>query len=560
MAMSREQMNEFEVRWKSIKDEAWGKFSMLGKVKPFKKLNDELAPLDLKACTSWVCLHPIKSTTQFSKHGDSLQSFCKLCQHGGGERARIAASERAKMAVAKAVAASDDKFVPFEVENVANDWLIPEMATRGIELPKTGEFRRADNGARLAGSTEDSWLQVQLKSNGPYRADGKTPYPNDRSQGKEAGKAHFADCTGYTEMLMIFVKTRIADEEGNRVYTVWVCNGADVTTEQPHEHVDGTLGPGRVAPITLDALAERIKTSTLPRVTWERMFLDVTHLKARKEIVLMLATRAVGMVVFPVGNQTVIDCRVDGIAEQVKTFNLENGTARAAHSVKGHPNRPYAADDGIERMREGIIIKSGDKYYLLYAHQPLHELIANGIFAHDGYRGWSKSTGQNSISIPLGFFQNWIRGGKRKSVVQQQCKWLERPAFGFRRPIEIKPDEHGIPFKWLEDTAQEAANPDKFPNEAQLDELDKRIEQHEMMLETAANRRATEDAAAQVPKDREAIEAAADRANAAMASSSGAGSSSITIHNHGTVNINNGDVTEPAAKRLCQSSIMGFLK
>jgi len=78
------------------------------------------------------------------------------------------------------------------------------------------------------------------------------------------------------------------------------------------------------------------------------------------------------------------------------------------------------------------------------------------------------------------------------------------------------------------------------------------------MLETAANRRATEAAAdrteaaaAQVAEDRVAIEAAA-------ASSSGAGPSHIT--NNITINNNfNGSVSEPAAKRLCQSSIRGFL-
>ncbi|MDA9603531.1 hypothetical protein N9S30_00085 [bacterium] len=558
MVVSREQMNEFEARWKSIKDDAWGKSLTLGRVQAFKKLNSDLVDMGLKACTSWDCRHPIKQMSQFFKHGDGLYLDCKPCSNGDGKRARLAASERARMAVANAVAADDDKFSRIDVENVASDWLIAEMATRGIELPKTGEFRTADNGARPVGSTEDSWLQVQLKANGPFKNDGKTPLPNDRLFG--SGRAGFSACTGYIGMLMIFVKTRI-NADGDRVYSVWTCD-SDITNDHPSENADGTLGPMRTAQITLEVLAERIRTPTLPRVTWEHMFLDVTHVNLRKEIVLMLATRATGATVeFPVGNQKAVDCHVDGVAEQVKTFNITNGNANAGHTVKGYSSRAYTAEDGIERLREGMIIKSGEKYYYMYACQPLHELLVHGIFAHNGYRRLPRSAGQNTISIPPGPFQMWLKGEKRSRAVDKQCQWLERPAFGFRRPIEIKPGDYGIPIEWLEDAAQEAANPDNFPSQAQLDELDKRMEQHEMMLETAANRCATEDAAARVAKDRLAIEVAADRAEtAAASSSSGAVPSSITIHNHGTVNINNGDVTEPAAKRLCQSSIMGFLK
>ena len=557
--MSREQKNEFEVRLKSIKEGAWGKCTQLGKVPEFKKLNSDLAELDLKACTSLACLHPILSTSQFSKG----ESCCKPCHGGEGGHARITAGKRAKMAVANAVAASDDKFVPFEVENVANDWLIAEMAKRGIELPKTGEFRTADNGAREVGSTDDSWLQVQLKANGPFKKDGTTPLPNDRSAPRDGGgRANFSRCTGYADMLMIFVKTRVADAEGTRVYTVWACNGVDMTTDHQCEHTGGTLGPGRIAPITIDALAERIRTSTLPRVTWEHMFLDVTLETHRKEVVLMLATRATGATVeFPVGNQTAVDCHVDGVAEQVKTFNLEAGMASASHSVKGHRNRPYAANDGIERMREGMIVKSGDKYYYMYAHQPLHELLVHGIFAHDGYRDQSRTDGQHSISVPLGPFQLWLKGGKRSRTVDKQCQWLERPAFGFRRPIEIQPGDYGITAEWLEEAKHDAANPDKFPSEAQLDELDRRIEQNETLLQMGIERRATEAAAKQVAEDRVAIEDAADRAEAA--SSSGAGPSYVTnniTNNNGPIINFNGDVTEPAAKRLCQSSIRGFLK
>ena len=541
----------FDARLKTIKDDAWGKYARLGPVPAFKDLASELEKHNLKACTSWVCT--IKKMSQFYKNGDGLQSHCKPCDSGEQGRARVAAAKRAKAAVAGAVAADDEKQSSSDIEDVASNWLIAEMAARGIELPKNGEFRTADNGAREAESTDDSWLQVQLKASGPFKTNG-TPMPNDRSH--HGGVANFANCTGYTDMLMMFVKTRIADAEGNRVYNVWAADGGDVTNEQLHERTDGTLGPNRLPQITLDTLAMRIRASVLPRVTWTHMFLDVTHEDHRKEIVLMLATRATGStVVFPVGNQTSVDCHVDGVAEQFKTFNVAGGLAPAGHFVKGHPNRAYAENDGIERMREGLIVKSGDAYYLLYAHQPLHELLVHGIFAHDGYRGQPKSPGQCGISPPLGIFQNWLKGGKRKQAVSHQCKWLEKPAFGFRRPIEIKPGEHGIPTKWLEEAAQEAVNPSAFPNAAQLDALEERIKQHEENLQAGIDRRAAEDAAKEA---KAAANDAKEYAEAAAASSSGAGPS-YTTNNINITNNFNGTVTEPAAKRLCQPSIRGFL-
>ena len=489
--------NEYKTRLTSIKEEERGKRITLGKAPAFKTLNEELKELDLKACTSWVCPDPIQSTARFPKHAaslDGLHSHCKLCNTEEGARARIDAGKRAKMAVANAIAAEDDKQSTSDIENVASDLLILEMAAREIELSKTEEFRTADGGARLVGSMVDLWLQVQLKTNGPFKKDG-TPFPNDSSH--DGGVAIFHGCKkkGYKDILMIFIKTRI-DADGKRVYKVWACKGADITTDDPTENVNGTLGPKRIEPLALntidalDALAERIKTSTLPRVTWEHMFLDVTAQDHRKEIVLMLATRATGAdVVFLFGNQTSVDCHVDVVPNQVKTYTIATGKANAGHIVKGHPARAYTANDGIECLREAAIVKSGDKYYLLYAVQPLHELLVHGIFAHDGYRGLSPSPGQSSISIPLGIFGEWLKGKECVKEVNEPSKWLEKTAFGFRRPIEIKPGEYGIPIEWLKEAAQEAADPSEFPSEVKLNDLDAEIARAERQSASAAGKR-----------------------------------------------------------------------
>jgi len=473
--MSSDKIKEFGVLVKSIRKATWGKLKTLGNAPAFQKLNIELATLDYKACTSWSCADPVKTTSQFSKASDScdgLSRICKLCNNGDGARARVEASKQASAAVADAIAAKDDKKSSVDVESVAHDWLIFEMKQKGIEMIKNLEFRVADGGGRILGSNTDSWLQMQLKANGPF-GDGGVPIPNDLSK---KGRACFSKCKkeGYNDMMMIFMKTRIA-AGGIRVYTIWTCKGKKVANNTQQEHLDGTLGPTRMKPITLDALAQRVRTSTLPRVAYEKMFKDVTNAGQRKEVVFMLATRATGATVaFPVGNQTSVDCLVDDVAEQFKTYNVSSGMAGAGHRVKGHSNRPYTANDGIERMREGLIVKSGDKYYLLYAVQTLDQLLYNGIFAHDGYCGHPRSDGKSSISIPLQIFEVWLRGKTRP--VYEQCLWLVRnKSLGFRRPVEIIPGQWGIPVGWLEEAAYTAIDPSAFPTEKQLSDLDKLV-------------------------------------------------------------------------------------
>ena len=479
--MSSEKVKEFSVIVKSIRKATWGKLKMLGKAPAFKTLNIELATLDYKACTSWSCPDPIKPTSQFSKKAKScngLRSICKLCDNGDGSLATVEASKQAGAAVADAIAAKDYKISSVDVESVAHDWLIFEMKQKGVQLIKNLEFRVADGGGRVLGSNTDSWLQIQLKANGPFGKDG-VPMSNDRLS--LSGRAGFDHCRkeGYKDMLMIFIKTRIA-ADGTRVYTIWVCTGVEVTKDTQHETADGTLGPTRIKPITLDALAQWIRTSTLPRVTWEHMFKDVTSPLQRKEIVLMLATRATGATVaFREGNQTSVDCLVDNVAEQAKTYHVASGSANASHRVKGHQARPYTANDGIERMREGLIVKSGEKFYLLYAVQTLHYLLCNGIFAHEGYCGQPKSSGKGTISVPLQIFEVWLRGKNRKNPVREQCLWLVRnKSLGFRRPVEIIPGQWGIPAGWLEEAAYTAIDPSAFPTEKQLAELDELVEKH----------------------------------------------------------------------------------
>jgi len=254
-------------------------------------------------------------------------------------------------------------------------------------------------------------------------------------------------------------------------------------------------------------------------------------------------------VTFEPGNQNAVDCKVDGTTTQVKTYNLDGGKASAGHRSHGKRGQAYDEADGVEQFLEGFIVKSGGKYYLVHAVQPLDALLLNGVFAHDGYRGRPPSAGKTTISPPLQIFRGWLCGNAKSRSTTVDVKWLEKPAYSWRLPVEIVPGGHGIPTDWLEEAAQEATRPDLFPSEALLTQRQRRIEESDVMIEMAADRHATEQAA-------ERAESAADRAEAAAASSSGAGPSYNNCNINVTINNNiDGDLTEPGAKRLKQATL-----
>jgi hypothetical protein len=358
----------------------------------------------------------------------------------------------------------------------------------------------------------------------------------------------------------VFVKSRL-DADGETVArSVWVCNGGDdVGSDQANENSNGTLGKNRIALGSVDELVAAIEASTLPRMTLEDINLEVVQDSQRKEATLMLSLRVDGFVVeFEPGNQGTVDCFVNGVPTQVKTYNLHSGQANAGHRVNGEQCQPYGALDGIEQLLEAMIVKSNGKYYLLYAIQPLHALLYKGTFAHlTEFCGQPKSPGITNIRPPLQIYERWLTGDTSTANTDKRIAWLNKSAYNWRLPVEIQPGEHGIPSEWLEEAAQEAKCPAAFPSQAKLDNRKKYIEESEAMLAKDAARHAY-NIAKLIVAERERIAAlveraedAANRTEAAAASSSGAGPSYVNCNiNNITVN-----VAEPAAKRLKQATL-----
>jgi len=98
---------------------------------------------------------------------------------------------------------------------------------------------------------------------------------------------------------------------------------------------------------------------------------------------------------------------------------------------------------------------------------------------------------------------------------------------------------HGLSLEELEEVAQKAKKPTAFPSQAKLDRDTTFLNERMAMIARTE----------------------ADRAEAAAAKAAEAGPSTIINNNDNSTNITNNHIhiDEPAAKRLRQSSITGFL-
>jgi hypothetical protein len=457
-----------------------GMYKWLGQIPEYKTLVEECKDYGWKPCSSLACTHPIKALGEFfndAKSPDGKKSCCNACSNGEGGAARVAAAEAAKQRAHEVVQVIAPKSSQSAVEDEASDHLKEALEARGVVFEKTLEFRRADAGTKPATVATDAYTRVQVKSDGAYHETSALK-PNNSRQGKGGGKAHFTACKGYKDMWVLFVKTRLA-ADGTRVRTYWLVKGEDVDKDSLEESVNGTIGPQKFAPVTIDQVVETLLHSTLPTASMATLNDELGRATQRKEVVGM---RAIGFVTgFPVtftaGNQTSVDCTIDNrAAAQVKGYNLKNGNASAHHCVNGVHNQAYHVCDGIDLLFEYLTVKSGDDFYFLYAVQPRRKLIKHGIFAHDGTKKRPPSCGKSTISIPLDDELNlWLIGRTKTNTAP--TAWLKNPLYNFTNPVKITAAEIGVPPEWLEEAAQPAANHDAFPSAEFLDAREAKIDE-----------------------------------------------------------------------------------
>jgi hypothetical protein len=508
MAVSKEQLREWRERWSAIRDNP-GKYQQMGYNPEFKALREECAKKGYKPCASQACRNPVqRTTTGFSTHknrDDKLQPRCKECGNGVGSKEASAAARKSKRERNEEVDATVVKEATGNVEDEAvENCLVPLLRSLGRETHVNVEFRMADMGARPQERLEErgnEYMQIQVKSDGAYKVDGKTAKPNNSKQGEGGGVSKFGHCKDYEDKTMLLVKTREVVEEGEKrlVRKLWIADGASVNASLTNsksgclqENADGSLGRDRLPAYDPDDPKDRVEIDAKLREldaaacakghlrTIEQMWYDIPHEDHRKEATLYLALRAAGIDLhMPAGNQRVYDCvqtMPDGGESkiQLKTYNLKCGAAHMSHRVNGVKGRPYSETDDIDDVIIGAIVapdknKGGDPYRLVYARFDKDALLKNGVFRHDGYRGHPASQGKESLSMPkVGIYHKWLHHTGGKQHPDKNNKWLAASRYGWHRPVEIDPKEAKIPPKWLEEAAQAAGHPKASPSEEEM--------------------------------------------------------------------------------------------
>jgi predicted adenine nucleotide alpha hydrolase (AANH) superfamily ATPase len=442
----------------------------------FKALQSMLSKHGYKACSSLVCQSPVKQMESgFCKHrgmADGHNTKCNMCDHDPDV---AAAAKQQKRRAREVTDATVGKMSQIDTETEAiNNCLAPLHEAAGMKHLINYEFRKADTMARRESwmAPPNLYLPEQVKSEGVYRCDGVTRKPNNSSRTMDGGgRAVFSDCMGYESMVMIFVKSRFVDATSDEIVRkIWVVDGALMTKDTLHENIDGTLGPQRFVPlstcsaaefgVSIDALVTELKK---PLVPLETLLRDVEAPLQRKEMLLMLACKAVFTVEFKPGNQTSVDCLLNGNKTQVKSHNLKAGVAHTSHFVNGVKEQPYSEHEDIAQLLIGCVVKSGDKFYLMYALLSRHTLMLNNVFKHSGYRGRPPSSGTTNVHLIGGIYADWLT--KHKNKINKNTAWLQAPKNQWRTPVELIPGDpaHGLSLEELEEVAQKAHNPTAFP-------------------------------------------------------------------------------------------------
>lgn len=461
-----------------------------------RKLAEDALKHGLKICGSQICskggVVPVVNFNK-DKHAlvDGLQAKCSSCNKNPVGVAE--ANAERKCIAGELTAVREHKASQSAVEDMARVLLFAALLARGVDSFAANEHRKADMGSRFASWAEGLWSPIQIKSDGVFKEDGTTPKPNNTSASHtNSGLASFQHCMGYDkngygEMLMIFIRTRFNPDTNEEEVRYWVCNGDDIAKSTLHELTCGDL-TGGIKECSIDDIVARIANAPAKwRQTREVINLQVDHMNHRKEITAMMALKAAGFdVQFEPGNQTACDCFLDGAATQVKTLNLAVGKAGACHSKNGVANQPYTAEDGIEQMCVVMVIEWSGRFFLMYAIQPLHQLLLNGVFAHDGYHGKKPSSGKTVLSVPLQIFSRWLTGSSPQQKLDPKVKWLTGPAYGWRVPVEIKLGEHGIPPTWVKEAAQKVNDEWAFPSDGELRQHAQRIAKHIAQLQSRA--------------------------------------------------------------------------
>lgn len=451
----------------------------------FEQLKADAEAAGMLVCTAGSC-RKVKPLDCFTP---SHPTWCRDCMSRPGQKATAALKAKLRAHQAKRRDARAKPHDSTAVEDEAVEWMVSQLvAIHGFERANASnldgqvvfvmfEFRRADVILRLASWPPDQWIRLQIKSDGAFVPNGELK-PNEKAT---FGHCRGEDGKGYPEMFLVCIRTR-GEEKQRTVWLVDVESDDTIQSDTLHVYASGLLASESlgIAASSLSDLVGRVAAAPPSwRRSYESCFLDVYSETQRKEVALMLGFRQINgaRVEFPQGNQGKIDAHIylpwfgpdtALVSTQYKSYNPRTGKANCKTQRNGVVHQPYHADDGIERLVEGFIVKSGDDdYFLVYATQPLSELVKPRKVSkdHDEVRAIFSSheaNGMTTIYPPLGAHAPWVTGNECKRGTQGMTKWLV-DEYGFRAAVQLTPGQAMLSRELLDEVAWIAVRPELCP-------------------------------------------------------------------------------------------------
>ena len=421
-----------------------------------------LRPCHSPVCDSKIlgfCLTDVKpSFGKDAKSGDGIRTTCRDCTTPVKKKQAAAARDAMRERRNRLLAARPEPKSAGAVEDRAVAWLKAEHLPRLKVMP---EFRRAD---ALLPEAEDTFFRIQAKTS------------------EEKGRqANFSQCRGYgsgldkhdaqideatrqkNRCVMVLVHTTSAGER-----MVWVLDGREVPSDIMYANTStAILCPKTLKlrcldltePNAVEEAVRRVADRGIghPRVTYGQAFWDVPSRKQLTEAALMRAMEQTNRTVrFDEGYQSHADFHMIGWRWQAKTCELTGKVSLFAR-CKGKAQMPYFHDAGFDYVLGGCILKSGDRFFVLYCCIPKRVLIKGGKIVDEEGKG-----GRTKFTVPLcPTLAPWLVGDEYKN--NGVPEYLNSIACGWRVK-RIYPTAR-LPLEVLDRAAKLVFDPSREPSE-----------------------------------------------------------------------------------------------
>jgi len=334
-------------------------------------------------CSRQDCNCRIQPKNNFSRHSSKVfgkQCICKSCHNKPSNANNNARKNREQKAME-----AGTKRKECDTEDMFAQWIQTEFEKYGWEVLILPEARLIDVLVRHKNWPIDTWIGVQLKTDGAYHNDGTLKPDTVNRQ-----KATFAQCDGYVHsnhIQLLFGKFRKQNEKD--VVMLWQMSGNEAynaSSSMLYVNMKNEIGyrcgkDGKTFRQT--SLSENFQEffDTCQNLysdgkiwTYREAFLCIDERNTVcKEVALMIALSENKLInnaelEYPVGNAHIYDCfqMYQSKKYQCKSINLSSGEVSLSHRVNGVQNIRYKKEDDFDSFIFGKLLHKEGKYYVIY--------------------------------------------------------------------------------------------------------------------------------------------------------------------------------------------------